>query len=255
MKIVLFRYLNSEPLRYLAKSLSLKIIDVTPRDLLNTVDDEEPDIVLTPITYIRELQYRNYRLSNLVIASRGPVKSVCVLSSTDTHVNDIRTIYATRESVVSIRVLRHILEKRGIVPNVVLVDIALENISQIIRRGPVLVIGDVALVTRKFYRTVLDVAREWFRMYYKPLIFAVLMYRPARGTVQLVRKFSRVVTCRRFLRYVSRSTSHWVSRYLSREEILQYLTESLVYVINNVEKHVAFLLSKLFSNLQSGNPV
>ncbi|GEM_PF-6936887 len=247
MSIVLFKYLNSEPFRFLAKSLSLKIIDTVPRDLLTVVDDENPDIVLAPVTYIQELESRDYKLSNIVIASKGPVKSVCVLAE-DRRINNFDIIYATRESVVSVKVLEHILKIRNVRPKIVHINVTLENIKEVVKRGPLLAIGDIALIARKFYRPILDLAQEWYKLYSKPLVFAVVMYRSRDHVSRIIRAFYTMLSSKKFLRNVAKLTSHWIVKYLRRDEIFQYFVGNLMYVLDNASKYVTFQFSRLLSN-------
>ncbi len=244
IKAVIFPYVNSEPIR-LALSNICEIIREVPSKILNIVESEDPDIVLTPITYVQELLNRNYLPSNIVIASGRVVRSVCILYNSNIPLTSVKEIYVTDESSVSVRVLRHILFKKNISARIVSTKITLENYSDIIKKGPILAIGDLALILRRKLVTILDVGREWYRLYKKPLIFSILLHKKNFKVIRILKRLTRLLSDIQYLASVAKSSNHYVKSILGEKILEVYFRSNIKYIVNNALVYARFILSKV----------
>ncbi len=234
MKIILPRYLNCEPIRIILKNTisNFKILDIEPSRTLEVLYEERPEICMIPVAQLSNEMLRDYEISDICIASRGPVKSVGVYYIHDVDIEDIYQIYSTKESATSIRILKHIFKmkfRRNI--EVKHVDVNRSNLEKIIRRGPTFLIGDLALEAYYRYKIVIDIGEEWYELYNIPLIYAVLMYKrgveKARSLIYLMKNILQNSNRSKIIKDID----HYLANILPKDLIMEYLTKDITYVI------------------------
>ncbi len=182
-----------------------------------------------------------------MIACRGRLRSVRIFYREKVTLNEISTINVTRESVVSKKILKHLLSKYYLKRITFKeVDITLLNIDDMLKDRPTLLIGDLALIASTKYETVLDICELWNRIYNSPLVFAILLIRK-----NLESEYSDLLP---FLRSNLRSkivkefavkfSSHWIKQYVSHDVLREYILDEIMYEIDSYELTQALCLIK-----------
>ncbi|NPB00913.1 MAG: hypothetical protein GXO10_06015 [Crenarchaeota archaeon] len=234
MRIILPRYLNCEPIRIILKNTvnNLKLLNIEPSKTLEVLNNERPEICMIPIAQLSNNVLKHYDISEICIASRGPVKSVGIYYIHDVDIEDIEQIYSTKESATSIKILKHIFRirfKKNI--KIKRIDINRENLDNIINSEPVFLIGDLALEAYYRHRIILDIGEEWHNLYNVPLIYAVLIYRrdleKAKALTFLIKHILQHTDKNKIIREID----HYLVKILPYDLIEEYLTRDITYII------------------------
>ncbi len=235
MRIILPRYLNCEPIRItLRRSLSnIEILDIEPSKTLEEILVRKPELCMIPIPYISENILNQYSISEVCIASRGPVKSVGIYYKDSINPIDIDQIYSTEESATSIRILKHIFKTRYNKDIIIKrVKISRKNLDEIVRKIPTFLIGDLALEAYYKYRIILDVGEEWYKIYNIPLIYAVLTYKKDnKKALALTYSLENVLENPENIKKIIREIDNYLKRIIPLDLIQEYLTHNIVYVV------------------------
>lgn len=141
-----------------------------PSQCASQVSSGSADIGIIPSV---ELNGRDYgRVRGLGIASRGPVRSILLVSSKP--MDQIQTLAADISSRTSVALSRIILRRRyGVEPNVIPQPPDLTRMLGV--ADAALIIGDAALHLdpEAIGRHVLDLGAEWTEMTGLPMVFAI----------------------------------------------------------------------------------
>ncbi len=233
--VLLLKYLNCEPIRIALKSLEdVEIISSIPSKIIQDVYKLKPDIVMTPITVIKSMEKLNYKISNICISSKGPVRSVGIFYRDNMPIENIDTIYATKESSVSIRIVKYIFRRLldrdlSIVP----VDIDNHNLDKFINSKPTLLIGDLALKASLKYVEVVDIGEEWFKIFKIPLVYAVLVFREGcKDCKKIIESLGPILQRDGFMREVIKKSSHPLINEIPRDVLFGYFKHNIKYILD-----------------------
>jgi chorismate dehydratase len=228
-------YLNTKPLIYglenrLPPPASLRL--ELPSRLATELEASSLDVGLIPaVEYFRHLD-RYRRVSNAVIACRGPVWSVRILFRTPPE--RVRTLAVDEGSRTSVALSKILFQSRfGFIPQTVPFGIT-EDV-QACRADAVLVIGDRAMKPERFqeqFPSDWDLGQEWFDLTGLPFVFAMWVARSERfasATLARVLEECRDEGCAR----VESIAEQYAARYgLTHEECLDYLAHYLRFRLN-----------------------
>lgn len=234
MKIILPRYLNCEPIRIILKNIvsKLEFLNIEPSRTLDVLNYEKPEICMIPIAQLCEKILKNYEISEICIASRGPVRSVGIYYTHDIDLEDLDKIYSTKESATSIKILKHIFRirfKKDI--EIMRIDVNRSNLEDLINSKPIFLIGDLALEAYYKYKIILDVGEEWYELYNIPLIYAILIYR------RDIEKVKSLIFLMKYLLEFSdktkiiREVDHYLMKVLPYDLVEEYLTKNIIYTL------------------------
>ncbi|MDI9358679.1 MAG: menaquinone biosynthesis protein [Phycisphaerales bacterium] len=177
-KIILgtYTYRNVAPLMYGIKSLNqmnglVQLVESYPSDIAHLFKQQQLDIALMPVGYIRHLS-NNYRIiSDYCIGSREAVASVCLFSKVS--LENITKVYLDYQSETSnqlIKILFHELWKKEVVFENINYD---KDIHQLEQQAGILVIGDRALKKRLQMPFCVDLGLSWYQLTGLPFTWAV----------------------------------------------------------------------------------
>ncbi|NPA22925.1 MAG: hypothetical protein GXO23_01315 [Crenarchaeota archaeon] len=235
MRIVLPRYLNCEPIRIGLRKIvgEVEILDIEPSRTLEILLEESPELCMIPVAQITEQVLERYYMSDICIASVGPVRSVGVYYIDSVKVSEIDHIYSTKESATSVKILKHIFEtKYQKKIKIERIDVNRTNLQEVIESSPTFLIGDLALEAYYRYRIVLDVGEEWYNMYSIPLIYAVLTYRrDMRSLESILRKLRDMLRNSSIIINMINEINTYLRDILPIDLIVEYLTKNIVYVL------------------------
>ena len=173
IKVGAVSYLNARPLIYGIKGSDMlkdemEIVEEYPSRLVQMLVDDRIDMGLVPVAGILSLKTPHI-VSDYVIAATGAVASVCLFSQVPMEeIDTVLLDYQSRTSVNLCKVLMQFHWKK----NVRYVWTNEEYADQIKGHTAGVIIGDRALVQRKNFRHVYDLASEWVSFTGKPFVFA-----------------------------------------------------------------------------------
>lgn len=181
IKIGDINYLNTYPLRWgLSRMKIPEVFLGTPAEVNQALLEDKID--LGPVSSIFYLENRDkfVGLGDICIASSGEVKSVILLSRFPLEELDGRTISLTKASATSQKLLKIILEEKGLISQYVLGERDLLDSGEV---DASLLIGDAALKAYIDYKKgetsyyLYDLGKEWKELTGKPMVFAVWVVR------------------------------------------------------------------------------
>lgn len=165
-------YLNSKPLIYgLQQPPLANQIELTldyPSNLTSLLQKDKLDLALLPVASIQNILDAEI-VSDFVIASTGPVASVCLFSAVP--IEEIQSVYLDYQSRTSVALLRILFRDYwNIRPSLLEGD---NNfIEQIGDKSAGLIIGDRALEQQGRFPFVYDLAQAWNDHTKLPMVFA-----------------------------------------------------------------------------------
>jgi chorismate dehydratase len=228
-------YLNTKPLIYglesrLQPTGSLRL--ELPSRLATELEESSLDVGLIPaVEYFQHLdQYR--RVSNAVIACRGPVWSVRILFRTSPE--RVRTLGIDEGSRTSVALSKILFQSRfGFIPQ--MIPFGITEDVQACGADAVLVIGDRAMKPERFqdhFPSDWDLGQEWFDLTGLPFVFAMWVARKERYASAALAEL--LEECRdEGCAQVETIAEHHAVRYgLTHLECLDYLTHYLRFRLN-----------------------
>ncbi len=252
MIVQIFKYFNCEPFRIFFKDMKdVKIIETTPRDTLDIVKNIKPHICMIPITSICKICKYDYTVSNICIACRGPVRSVGIFYKEPINIEAIDKIYAIEESSVSIKIIdilfKRILNRSIDIENI---KISKDNIEHVLNRRPTLLIGDMALEAYLKYYEIVDIGDVWYRIFKRPLIFSILIYRDYSNVRKVVEDIETMLRHKYWIDDIECRSSHYLSKTLPKDLIYTYFSRNLIYIldIDDIYESIIFELKLLNLN-------
>ncbi len=164
MKVGWIDYLNTLPFG-IYKFKNIQIVKGYPTDINNLLRDKKIDVGIISLAEYLENFYQYLIIPNLSISSYKEVGSVIIGS--DIPIEDIQTIYLTKESKTSVYLTKVIFE---IFLKKTPVYKTFENYK---KKEAVLLIGDKALEYKKDYKYIYDLSKVWFDKTNLPFTFAL----------------------------------------------------------------------------------
>lgn len=229
LRIGAVSYLNTKPLIYglkqrlgTAGKLSLNL----PSRLATQLVDGDLDVALIPsVEYLRR-QNEFKIVSDAVIACRGPVWSVRLVSRVP--VKRIRTLAldeGSRTSVALVKILLH--ELHGLSPQTV--AMSMEQTPESVDADAVLIIGDRAMhPERGIYTEIWDLGDRWCRWSELPFVFAMWVARRDVETDALAKLLQQ--SRDEGLDSIDKiAAAHAATHGLTTEDLHRYLAENLHY--------------------------
>jgi chorismate dehydratase len=245
-RISIIDYLNAAPLNYGFKHglgyehfhLKFQVPSLCARQL----QAQEVDAGL-----ISSIEY--LRMPGLCIASPKRVRSVVILAKVPPEeITTLALDTSSRTSVVLAQIL--LRERYGVVPRVV--DMAPDQGAMLTQCDAALLIGDVAMRTRREGLIVLDLAEEWHAWTGLPFVFALWLVRedaPALAVPGGVGPFFH-----RSLELGRENLSAivdeaWRTIGWTKPELREYLTENISYHLGEAEREsLAMFYEKAVAN-------
>ncbi len=240
LRIGAVSYLNTKPLVYglrerLTNHADGCLGELTynlPSRLADNLRSGLLDVALIPsIEFLREPNYRI--ISNAVIACRGPVWSVRLLSRVPiSQIKRLALDEGSRTSAAMVQVL--LWEIHGIKPE--LIALEMEQEPEAVEADAILVIGDRAMhPAPSSYHEIWDLGDRWCRWTELPFVFAMWV---ARDGVD-VGDLAKILEASRddglnALEYIS--SLHAASHGFTNEELHRYFSENLHYKMEAAER-------------------
>lgn len=172
IRVAAVSYLNTKPLTYGFEhgqmTEKMDLVFEYPSNLASMLLNDQVDLALVPVAIIPSM-IEYHIISDYCIGAIGEVASVCLFS--DVPLTEIKALYLDYQSRTSAALLKILLEKHWKTsPQILTADAGYENRISGATAG--LVIGDRALVLRKKYKYVYDLAGAWNEMTGLPFVFA-----------------------------------------------------------------------------------
>lgn len=165
-------YLNTKPLIYgFEKGLMKDELDLVidyPSNIAQSLLDNTIDIGLVPVAIIPEME-QHYIISDYCIAADGEVASVCLFSQVP--LQDITTVLLDYQSRTSVMLVQYLIKEYWKI-DPVFKKAGTDFISEIKGTTAAVVIGDRALIQRKLFPYVYDLAAAWRTHTGLPFVFA-----------------------------------------------------------------------------------
>ncbi len=177
LRVAAVEYLNARPLyESLRDDPRVELSLALPSEVARRVAEDEVDVALMPVAAAATIG--DLRIARgLAIASRGPVRSVVIVSERPIdELDEVALDLSSRSSVILARVLLA-ARRRERMPRFVGCD-PREGLLRVGGKTGALVIGDPALVVEGKYPHAFDLAEEWMRWTGLPFVFAAWCGRP-----------------------------------------------------------------------------
>jgi len=217
-----------------------------PSECANRLADGRADIGIVPAVELNRQQLDI--LPGTGIASRGPVRSILLISKTP--FSQIRTLAADSSSRTSVMLARIILSKKyGVEPE--LLSHPPDLTAMLDRCDAALIIGDPALVIdpAELPDRVLDLGEEWTQMTGLPMVFAVWAARPVSPVHDPAPFLASLRFGREHLEDIVRQYHPRVG--ISAELARAYLTRHIVFELGEPEYNGLSLFRKYASELEN----
>ena len=239
LRIATISYLNTAPLMWDFDHGTLRrefeVEYCTPADCAQRLKAGSTDIGIIPVIAYADIADLSL-VPGVCIASRGPVKSILLISKVPT--TEIKTVAVDTSSRTSVALLRILLKKIDrIEPQ--FVPMAPQLAPMLAKCDAALLIGDAALTAKREGFHAYDLGEEWAKLTDKPFVFAFWAVRnPAldsTGTAaRLVRAFQQSRNHGIESSSIDRSAEVW-SRQLgmNENEIKDYLSRNINYYLTD----------------------
>ncbi len=172
IKVGAVSYLNTKPLIYgLEKGMMQDEVELLidyPSKIARALLDDTIDIGLVPVAIIPDMKAYHI-VSDYVIASDGPVASVCLFS--EVAIEEITTVLLDYQSRTSVMLVQYLLKEYWQL-NPVFENAGTDFISQIKGTTAAVVIGDRAFSQRKVSPFFYDLGQAWKQHTGLPFVFA-----------------------------------------------------------------------------------
>ncbi len=244
IKISVVSYLNSKPFILALNSAKLTdeieiSLDI-PSDCASKLIDNRVDIGLVPVTVIPELSEARI-ISNYCIAADGKVGSVLLLSNAP--LSEIKNIYLDYQSRTSVQLVKILAEKFWkIIPKWLSADPGYEK--KILGKTAGVVIGDRALVEKKNYPYVYDLAEDWKKLTGLPFVFACWVANKDID-VQVLNKLNTALE--NTLNFIPEVVAMHADYSLSKRDIENYFSENIQYLLDDKKRESLDLFLKYLS--------
>jgi chorismate dehydratase len=237
LRISAISYLNTAPLMWDFEhgpvGREFEISYTIPSRCAAALHEGSADIGLIPAAAYATIPNLSI-LPSVAIASRGPVRSILLLSKTP--LEKIRSVALDNSSLTSIALLKVLFAKWW--PGTRTFSDMPPDLKQMLERhDAALLIGDPALKVDRSRYVTYDLAEEWIRFTGKPFVFAFWVRQVALRDVEPSLDLAQVFQESRDHGLAPDSLSHiacaWAPRVgLTEAEVQAYLTENIHYSLD-----------------------
>jgi cyclic dehypoxanthinyl futalosine synthase len=235
LRVAAVHYLNAKPLYAALKSdPRVELTLGVPAEVARRVAEDEADVALMPVAAAATIG--DLRIARgMAIASRGPVRSVVIVS--ERPIDDVTEVALDLSSKSSVALARVLLRARrpGREPRYVGATPA-EGLKSVGGPRAALVIGDPALLVEGKFPYAFDLAEEWRRWSGLPFVFAAWCGREGALTAE-AEAVLREAKEKGLATRAEYARAHAAETGLSEASLRAYLEEALRFDLGDEERN------------------